>query len=182
MQINKHSPNTRKPLLYVIAGLVIFTVLAGLGYFIFQHYYGSKAANSPSDTATTDSPETKKQNTSSKEDFINNVKLPTQKEDTDKEPPKDQSSNISIDLSQQDGDVIIATKLPGYSDGTCQITAINGTRKYSDSADILYQPSSTCMGFNIPITELGAGTWTITLKASGTGTTGTSTKSIKVVQ
>lgn len=184
MQLNKQSTGSRKKHLYIVGGVLAFLLFALVSYFVFQHFYRQSNPNSAQpDTATTDSPATKQQNSSTKDDFINNVKLPSQDTDAAEQPPKDQSSSISIDLSQQDGDIVVSTKLPGFSDGSCKVTATNGAKSYSDSTDVLYQPSySTCMGFNIPISQLGAGTWTVSLQAKGSTATATKTSTIKVTQ
>lgn len=85
------------------------------------------------------------------------------------------SSPDTIDLSASKTDtstVTIFTKLKNYASGNCELTVTNGTRTYSATAQILYQPEySSCAGFSIPVSELDAGTWTIKLIATPTGGT-----------
>lgn len=91
--------------------------------------------------------------------------------------PPANDNGITITPTIKNDQVIITTKLAGYSDGTCSLTASNGSKTTTQTADVIYAPNfSTCAGFSVPISTLGSGTWTITLNiASGGGTTSKTT-------
>ena len=51
--------------------------------------------------------------------------------------------------------------------GTCTLTLTSGSKIITKTAEIVQNPSSsTCAGFDIPITELGKGSWSIEIKVS----------------
>ena len=181
MKLNKQPTFSRKTLSYTFGALVLLILVAGGFYVASQLYSNSPESVSEPDTSTTDSAATKQQNIDNKENFINNVELPEQNSEPGSKRV-DKSSVMSMNLSQENSEVIVSTKLPDFSEGTCDLAITNGSKTYSDSANILYQPSySSCMGFNVPIAKLGGyGTWTISLEAKGSSAYGLITKNIEV--
>ncbi len=95
------------------------------------------------------------------------------------------SSTQTIDLSakqESNNKVTVFTKLYGYSSGSCNLTVTNGGASNSQTATIIYQPEhAACAGFSVPISELGAGTWNITLKVDSNGASTTKIITFKVV-
>lgn len=90
-------------------------------------------------------------------------------------------SQVSIRASREGSSVVVRSQLEGFDRGTCEIKITNGTKAYSDSADIIYQPQgSLCAGFSIPIDKLGAGRWNVKLEASGAHASGSASTSIEV--
>lgn len=84
-------------------------------------------------------------------------------------PPTD-SNGITLSPSIDGNQVVLHTKLVGYSDGTCSLAVINGTLSYNASALVIYQPEfSTCAGFTIPISKLGSGLWSFTVTVTSGG-------------
>lgn len=73
----------------------------------------------------------------------------------------------SITLAAEKGSdstVTVLTKLGTFGSGTCELTIINGAKKYTRSVEIMYQPDfSSCAGFSIPVSDLGTGEWNINL-------------------
>ncbi len=94
-------------------------------------------------------------------------------------PPKD-TANITVNATQKDSSrVVVSTELVGYSDGSCELTVTNGTSHTSQTAQVIYAPNfSTCAGFTVPVSSLGAGTWNISLAVTSGGIT--NTKSLNV--
>lgn len=92
------------------------------------------------------------------------------------------SDNITVSASQpSSSEVVVSTKLSGYSDGTCNLTIKNGSGTINKSAQVFYQPEfSTCAGFTIDKAELGSGTWAITLTVVSDGETVSKTTSLGV--
>lgn len=68
-------------------------------------------------------------------------------------------------ISVADGTVIVRTNIDqSLSSGTCSLTLKNGSKSVTKSAPIAQNPSSsTCQGFNIPVSELSNGKWSIAI-------------------
>lgn len=77
------------------------------------------------------------------------------------------SDDIVITAKQEaNGDVTVLTQLTGFPDGECNLVVQNGAKSTTKTAQIIYQPEfSTCAGFTVAKSELGAGAWTFTLTA-----------------
>lgn len=88
--------------------------------------------------------------------------------------PPANSNGITVVAMQSNSQVIVTTKLVGYSDGTCNLSITNGAKTFSQSATVIYQPQySTCAGFTVPVEQLGTGGWTINLTVTSGGITTT---------
>ncbi len=102
----------------------------------------------------------------------------------DSNAPSTTPPTTSIELTakqESNNTVTVFTKLPGYSDGSCQLTTTNGASTNSQTANVIYQPEySSCAGFSVPISALGKGTWTIKLSVTSNGTTESKTISFEV--
>lgn len=86
--------------------------------------------------------------------------------------PPNTNAGIAITPSMSGRTVIVSTKLTGYSDGTCTLTITNGDQKTTQTAAVIFAPNySSCAGFSVPISTLGAGTWDITLNVASGGNT-----------
>lgn len=95
--------------------------------------------------------------------------------------PPSSASNITISPEQQSNQVSITTKLAGYSDGSCTLTITNGAKNTSQTASVIYAPDfSTCAGFTIPVSTLGAGSWSINLAVTSGGITTTKSTTFTV--
>lgn len=82
------------------------------------------------------------------------------------------SESIVIDVSQSNENVVITTKLYGYSDGMCTLKVSNGSKSTSQDAQVMFQPEySTCAGFSVPVEQLGSGSWTVKLSVTSGGKT-----------
>lgn len=152
--MRKNSNNPRKKLLLLLAPLACILVGAGIVIALQQHNH--KRTMNPGNqieshlSAAASSPKGSTPNTSY--------------------TPPVTNSGITLTPSISDNQVVITTKLVGYSDGTCSLTVTNGTRVNSQNADVIYAPSySTCAGFTVPISDLGVGDWNIELSITSGG-------------
>lgn len=68
------------------------------------------------------------------------------------------------------------------SDGTCTLTMQGpGGKTYSATAGVQALPStSTCKGFDVPLSQLASGSWTIKLTFSNTNLTASASKAITI--
>jgi hypothetical protein len=156
--------------------LIIFfaILLLGGGLLVYQHTSsGSSGSESKKETA-----QQRAQDSQKKAETIDASKGSSQGAYN---PPAN-SNGIELTIAQPSAEqVVVTTKLIGYSDGICSLTATNGNKTNTQSARVIYQPEfSTCAGFTIPVTSLGTGNWTLNLSISAGGVTNQKTTTVKV--
>lgn len=101
---------------------------------------------------------------------------------SDYSPPQN-ADNIDLDARQDSQQVIITTKLMGYSDGTCTLNVKNGAKTLSRTAKVMFQRDySMCAGFSLPVSDVGAGIWDISLAVTSGSSTQTKTLTLEVKQ
>ena len=90
--------------------------------------------------------------------------------------------NVTVSATQTDSSTVtVQTKLVGYSDGSCTLTATNGSNIFTQTAQVIYAPDfSSCAGFSVPVSQLGTGTWSIKLDVTSRGNTQSKTTSVEV--
>jgi hypothetical protein len=91
--------------------------------------------------------------------------------------------DVSITAANQNGSMFQIRTLIGAvtSDGTCTLTLTKGATVVTKSAGIQAQSSSsTCQGFDIPVSELSAGDWTLNLSVATNSLSGSTTSKITV--
>lgn len=171
------------PSIYIVATVAtLCLVLAASAWWYFSK------ADEPSTTNTTGTSnsvepapsELSDENVSSKQDFVEQQQEQSDS-NTDTSSPStgtDSSDKIDLVTKQAGSSVTVITKISGIGDGSCRLAVTNGDKSFSQTAEVIYQPSySTCAGFSIPVAELGKGTWSITVSvtsADGTKTAATS--------
>lgn len=169
----KINTNTRKHSSSIIPRLIIallaISILAVAGlYFLKLGPFKQKTSSQPTPPTPTQIAEQKKVETQDKKDLIDQTKNQTLPGET--VPTPTSPDTIHIETSQQPGIVTVATKLTGYSAGSCALTITNGTKVVTKTADIIYQPEfSTCAGFSITISDVGIGKWSLSLTVTPSG-------------
>ena len=116
--------------------------------------------------------QTVNQTEQSKTDLNNKKNLIENKNGNNQTIYQDHSSSDIILSTRREANnsITILSQLNNYSDGTCELSIVNGEKSFSQSVSVLYIPSnSTCEGFNVPIASLGAGSWQITIKVTSKG-------------
>lgn len=169
----------------VFVAIIILLVLAG----IFVKYRVFDSSAKPSGSTAPSAADLKKetqQNADKKKSFTSQQTSSTGTDISKPNTPQgsytppSSGEGVSLSASQSGSQVVITTKLEGYSDGTCDLTVSNGSRITSQTAQVIYQPEfSTCAGFNVPVSSVGVGTWSITLSINSGGKVGT--KSIQYI-
>ena len=167
MKITPKTNTKRRALKY---GLILFAVAllvgAGIIYWLKVSSEQSASTNGPTPAEQKQMQEV---DNSAKKAFAEETK------DTDNPgvvvPTPTTPDTIELSASKADtATVTVFTKLKNYASGNCELTVTNGARTHSATAQILYQPEySSCAGFSVPLSELGAGTWTVKLVATPTG-------------
>lgn len=84
--------------------------------------------------------------------------------------PSSLSTRITT-ASVEDNMLYIRNDISGiYSEGSCTLSLQKSSSTVTKSAGIQALPkSSTCKGFNVPVSELSAGTWSITITVTING-------------
>ena len=92
-------------------------------------------------------------------------------------PKVSKSSDIDLAASTKNDQLVVSSKLPSISSGTCKITLTKGGSVVTKQADIIYSPEySTCAGFSFTTSEISRGKWNIKLDVNSSA--GSSSKSI----
>ena len=94
-------------------------------------------------------------------------------------------TNIPIEItstSQTSNTLEIRTQINEItSSGKCTLTMTSGSNSINQSASVQALASiSTCEGFNVPLSSLSSGSWTIIINYSSTGQTGSVTKQVNI--
>lgn len=82
------------------------------------------------------------------------------------QPPQQQETQPGLTLStkQDTANVTVLTQMSGVTAGECILEVRNGGMTTSQKAQVIYQPEfSSCAGFSVPKSTVGAGQWQITV-------------------
>lgn len=156
----------------LVLGIVVL-LIAAAGLAFWAHRASNKPHNGPTKQQLA---QEAKQNSETKKQAIEH---PTQGQPA---PAPDQANFVITASKGPGGTETITAALGAVADGTCTLDITNGDKHTSQTADVIYQPqSSSCAGFSVPISDLGTGSWRITLSVASNGTT-TSKTVTQVVQ
>jgi hypothetical protein len=165
MQINTQTVKKRK---LVIVTSVIVAALLLAGALFYKFYLQPSSLSRQSNTPSQPTKEELKQQAT--EDAKNKATFLNQQRDNQDNPqphqqPSPSSTDISLTAQTVKDSVIVRVEVGNFSSGTCNLTVTNNDKSTSQSANILYQPqTSTCAGFSVPISKVGIGAWSITVK------------------
>ena len=177
-----YQPPKHRPLRYVvIATTVVVLALLGWLYYTYSQQQWPFPASSPDSTTapqnTVDySNPTDEQTSAGAAAKEQAVKDATTNPIT--EPATPSSIPVSFTSVQPGETVYIRTLIDTVTAGaTCSLTMSGPNGKsYSTSAGVqALSSSSTCQGFNVPMSSLSAGNWKITVTVADGSATGTAT-------
>lgn len=96
-------------------------------------------------------------------------------------PAQTVTPNVQLFLRQDGNNVVATTKLYHISSGECSLEVNNRDKLIELRAQVIFQQEfSTCAGFSIPVSSLGAGAWSVTLNAISNNTTYTSQSTLEI--
>ena len=182
----KITPQSNKKKTLLIA--IIVVLLAGgaaAAYWVSNRNSGDKQEgvnHEPASQTEKDAGKQSKDETINKDTSSNSSK---ENSSTETPPvPSNQTTTIPmrITASSQNGNVYqIRILIDQVVNGSCTITLTRGGSKVTKSAPTqALAQSSTCQGFDIPVSELSPGAWQIAITLSGSGITGNTSGTIEI--
>lgn len=170
MQIQKSKASRKKVL--IIISIVVLLLLSAGSYFAYRHFYSTDKKDTPSVNYEEATTEQKNAGNKTKDGSVNsgNESKPNSGSDQAEAPiPQDNGKrkiSATMTTANQNGSLMqIRFDLGGVtSSGTCTLSLKKGSKSVTKSAGVqALAGSTTCKGFDIPMNELSAGTWQVTL-------------------
>lgn len=161
-----------KKLIVILTTIVLISVAYGAYAYSSNAWPFTKKSspvtqnNSPTNQ---EKEQQEKQDAQDKQTFLDNENKQTPS--TPQESGKNESKlpPISMEAKKANNQLVITTNLSSISSGTCTLTLTKGDQAITKVAEVIYAPEySTCAGFSIATTELGRGTWDISLSVKTT--------------
>lgn len=189
MKINRGHPYRKKVI--AISIIVIVLGLAGLAYAITA---SQKKSNESPNNTTDSSTDTTSREPNSEQD----ASIPPNPDKPEKTPAQydaptsnDSKSDGTPDLNAvinykkvTDGALSLRVTIDQrLNNGSCELIAIRQSdqKRVRKVADIIPNPSSSsCKGFDVPASELGAGTWSLKVVITSGGLKSTLTESVAI--
>lgn len=166
---NSHKTSRKQLWLLVLAAVILLLlVVAVLEKTGTINLFGSSAGDTSTNGPTPEEiAQEQNTNADSKQEYLDDTYK--DKDDTPVvTPPAD--ATVSITAKQEGSNVTVLTKIQSVAEGTCKLTVTNGEKAVTQEAAMIYQPEfSSCAGFGVPVSTLGAGTWNIKLTVSPPG-------------
>ncbi len=165
MNISKKKNSSQKKKIFILVAIIIFVAIATLAILEKAHvtdFVKLPAQQNPQGPTKEQIEEQEKIDEDRKQDFIESPETPS---------TPTQPGSVELTAKQEsDGTVTILTKLHDVASGTCDLVITNGSKTFTQSAQVIYQPSfSSCAGFSVNKEKLGAGQWSIKVSVSGNG-------------
>ncbi len=180
-----------------IIAVVSIVLLVSLASIVFVYgfngnlfgWQSNKGSSSSTDDYKPATPEQQKSGVDIKKDSVNNQQDPskpsTGSNDIPSNPQSQASgkSTVALDItshSQTSSTYQIRTLIGATTnEGTCTLTLTKNTSNVTKTAPVsALAKTTTCQGFDIPMTELTAGTWQLNIIFSNSTLTGTATETI----
>lgn len=172
---NRTAPKrTRRFSPALLMSAITVVIIAGVAFTVTQNYLHRTTPHGNGPTSS-ELKEEAKTNAQEKEQAIEHPV-------TGAPSPAPANSTISFSTHQETDSTVTATaNLGNIADGSCTLTVTNNGTTKTYTADVIYQPQySTCAGFSIPISDVGAGNWALTLQVTSAGVTATKTSTVEI--
>ena len=173
MKIKKNRFTKKQRLSIILAVAVILIASFGAG----AYYLLSRDVDTPESATEKNNKNSDKENSNQSETSPGDIdantqdgtsSVPEEEKDTPlryegDNPSSSDSLSGAITYSAVSGDVlIIRTTIDQLASGSCTATLANGGKVVTRTSTLAQNPSSsTCEGFDIPVSELGSGNWNI---------------------
>lgn len=177
------SPKKRRKLLSMFVGGAI--LLAGVLIWIYHSQAPAEAPKHDSQTINYAPPS--KEESETGESIKKNANSNTNSQPPSATPPdntQQSTAGMEITATTQDTNSLYVRTLiqTVTSSGTCTLIMHGpGSRTYTTTSPVQPLPNtSTCAGFNIPISKLSAGTWSLLIKFANSSTSASVSKEVTV--
>jgi len=160
----------------ILIAVLVLLAVAGLALFVLEKTHttdfikqsGSQSPNPVKPTAAQQA----EADAQSKQQLIDSATKSDQSSTPDTTTaPAPSAGSLTISASQSDTmSVVVFTKMQDVPAGTCKLIITNGAATSSQTAGVIYQPQfSSCAGFTVPVSSVGAGNWNISVTVSVDG-------------
>ena len=185
MKITNQSNNKRK--IIITAAIVICLAALAFGvYWYLQHHNNNQQTGVNKVNLNPPTKEEQQAGTSAKQQAVDRDQAIKNSESSSASTPSSDSSlSVDITASNKTSSLMqIRVQINSIvNSGTCDITLTNGTSSVHHSVAVSPLAStSTCKGFDIPLSELSSGKWnyTITVKDASSNQTGTASGTFSI--
>jgi len=179
--LSKTSRSKKNLVIIATATLLILTVGSIIAY------YKLTTPNSKETAKTQDTSETPRTNdnpaTPQQQDAGSNQKQDVVNRDQNQPTTPTTSLTVTITAANQNGSLVNIRSLVNTvsSTGNCSLSITSGSSKITKTSGLqALAESSTCQGFDIPVSSLPKGTWHITLSVTAGSAKGSTQKDIVV--
>lgn len=177
--------NTSKRTRWIVAVVVVALAAVGVvGYAVFWQNKPAQHTTPSSDHRAEITRNSERGNTNShKANNQREKEKATIKQYEGESPDDSQSLTGSINYKNIVADELIlrVTIDQSLSSGSCQLRLTNAGKTLTKTALVIPNPSSSsCQGFNVPVSELGSGAWQIEITVSSGDRSGTIVSSITI--
>lgn len=182
MQSIRSSKKSASPFKKVLLGVLVVLALTIVAAFMAYTLKAGPFASVPTPSSTNKQENIKKEigTPAPKDPSSNSVKNPQNNDSPS------QSSDKGLRITSTNingGNLEVRTLLPVITNaGSCSVSATSsGNTAYTETVGVqALSSSSTCKGFDIPLSSLGAGTWTITVDYSNSAESSSATKEVVI--
>lgn len=185
MRVQKKTPKkaliiTLSALLVVVAGATTYAIISQ-GNDSSEKADTSQSASKTDDTTNTATSSSSEEPTSSSTGHESQKNIQPSYEGEDANTSEVLTGVINYKAVVGSNLSLRTTINQTLSSGTCKLTLSNGSKVVTKSSAIMQNPSSsTCEGFDIPISELGSGTWSLEVVVTSGDRTGTLKDSVTI--
>lgn len=179
-------PSNKKKIILAILAVVLLAAGSAATYWIINRDSGDTQEGvnlEPATKTEEDAGKQSKDETVNKDTSSNSSKENGASETPATPPSQTTTIPMRITASSQNGDVYQLRTLieQVVTNGTCTLTLTKSGTKVTKSAPTqALAQSSTCQGFDIPVSELSPGTWQVAISLSGAGITGSTSGTIDI--
>ena len=157
--------------LTVIASTITYALMSQNSDQLTNQKTNSDSSKDSSNTSTEEKKESESSSNSTSHEKEKDIQPPYEGEDPNNNPSL---TGVITYKSIVGANLSLRTTIDQYlSSGTCRLSLTSGTKAVTRSSAIAPNPSSsTCEGFDVPIAELGGGTWNIEIIVTSGDRTG----------
>jgi cytoskeletal protein RodZ len=173
--------SSKKKIIFLILGIIALLVAGVVGYAL----YNTQQKNTKDTNETSDFKDANPldEQSEKQQQSYEDQKKEEQADNHDNTPPDATLEITFTSVGQMDATVRVRAEINALLEGgTCTLTLTKDTSTLTKTAATYPTANaSTCQGFDIPTTELSAGTWNITLEVTKDGQSGRATTTVDVL-